>query len=228
MPMLFLDIESRSKADLKNCGAWRYCAHGSTEPLFLCWAVDDGDVQTWRPGEPVPAPFRATADTPANWSIIAHNFGFELPFYQLILTPRFGFPPDPARVVALHHAAGAGQRPSRRTGASVAGAGVALSQGPESHQGAARSLAPEEKGRLGRGSSKLELVHQRCITDVIAARAVWDHAGLRHIEDPNADCRSSTPRSMPGAACGSIASSSPPPEPSPPTSATASTSGCLS
>jgi DNA polymerase len=95
MPTLSLDIESRSKINLKNCGAWRYCAHASTEPLFMCWTVDDdAAVQTWRQGDPVPVPFLAATNAPADWSIVAHNYQFELPFYELILA-RFGFPPIP-------------------------------------------------------------------------------------------------------------------------------------
>ena len=75
MPTLYLDIESRSKISLKDCGSWRYCADPSTEPLYVCWAIDDGEVQTWRPGDPVPAPFFAVDHAPAigTWSLITRN-----------------------------------------------------------------------------------------------------------------------------------------------------------
>ena len=47
MPDLFWDIETRSAASLRLVGAWNYAAHPTTEVLCLCYAVDDGDVQTW-------------------------------------------------------------------------------------------------------------------------------------------------------------------------------------
>ena len=47
MPDLFWDIESRSAASLRLVGSWNYAAHPTTEILCLCFAVDDGEVQTW-------------------------------------------------------------------------------------------------------------------------------------------------------------------------------------
>ena len=47
MPDLFWDIETRSAASLRLVGAWNYAAHPTTEMLCLCYAVDDGEVQTW-------------------------------------------------------------------------------------------------------------------------------------------------------------------------------------
>ena len=77
MPDLFWDVETRSAASLRLVGAWNYGAHPTTEVLCLCYAVDDGEVQTWinrslldpnDPGDPVPEPFLAAAfrhDVPA-------------------------------------------------------------------------------------------------------------------------------------------------------------------
>jgi hypothetical protein len=36
--------ETRSTASLTMQGDWRYAADANTEPLCLCYAVDDGDV----------------------------------------------------------------------------------------------------------------------------------------------------------------------------------------
>ena len=47
MPDLFWDVETRSAASLRLVGAWNYAAHATTEVLCLCYAVDDGEVQTW-------------------------------------------------------------------------------------------------------------------------------------------------------------------------------------
>ena len=53
MTDLFWDVGSRSVANLRICGPWNYAAHPSTEILCLCYALDDGEAQTWLPGQAV-------------------------------------------------------------------------------------------------------------------------------------------------------------------------------
>jgi len=94
MPMLFWDAETRSTVDLEIAGAYRYAADPSTEVLVAAHAVDDGPVQLWRPGEPIPTPFIEAASDP-NWHLAAHNFGFERAIATHILGPRYGWPQVP-------------------------------------------------------------------------------------------------------------------------------------
>ena len=51
MPVLFRDIETRSTLDLADVGAWRYAADPTTEVLCVAYAVDDGPVNIWTPGQ---------------------------------------------------------------------------------------------------------------------------------------------------------------------------------
>lgn len=44
MPVAHIDLETRSKIDIKKCGAGKYAADPSTEILCVCWAVDNGPV----------------------------------------------------------------------------------------------------------------------------------------------------------------------------------------
>ena len=44
------------------------------------------------------AAFFATAQHPDDWQLIAHNHEFERAIYELVLIPRFGFPPIPLTV----------------------------------------------------------------------------------------------------------------------------------
>ena len=62
--ILFRDIETRSKVSLKKVGAHKYAADPSTEVLCVAYAVDDGPVQLWRPGDPVPPEFFEAAADP--------------------------------------------------------------------------------------------------------------------------------------------------------------------
>ena len=53
---LHLDYETRSRVDLKKCGAYRYAMDFSTSILCAAWAVGDNEVNLWRAhdGEPCP------------------------------------------------------------------------------------------------------------------------------------------------------------------------------
>jgi hypothetical protein len=98
MPTIYGDAETRSAISLREAGAHVYAADPSTEILFLCLAVDDGPVDTWRRGDPVPAPFLAAAADPSNWKIVVDNWEFERALYDHILIPRHRFPPLPLSV----------------------------------------------------------------------------------------------------------------------------------
>jgi len=45
--ILYLDVETRSEADLKKVGAWEYAAHPSTEIMNASFAVDDTPIRRW-------------------------------------------------------------------------------------------------------------------------------------------------------------------------------------
>ena len=66
------DFETRGRVDLRKVGAYVYATHPSTEVTCFAYAVDDGPVQLWRPGDPVPAEVIEAAHNP-NWYVAAHN-----------------------------------------------------------------------------------------------------------------------------------------------------------
>ena len=66
--MIWLDFETRSECDLKTAGVYNYARHPTTEVLCMSYAVDDGPVQTWRPGQLLPV---------LTTQIRAHNAAFE-------------------------------------------------------------------------------------------------------------------------------------------------------
>jgi DNA polymerase len=67
--MIWLDFETRSHCDLKSAGVYNYAQDLSTEVLCMSYAVDDGEVLTWLPGQPLP-------DFTGH-RIMAHNAAFE-------------------------------------------------------------------------------------------------------------------------------------------------------
>jgi DNA polymerase len=91
VPVLYRDIETRSTIDLAKAGAWRYAADPSTEVLCVGYAIDDGSVAVWIPGQPIPEVFITAACKP-DWLIVAHNDAFEGAIEEHILAPRYGWP----------------------------------------------------------------------------------------------------------------------------------------
>jgi DNA polymerase bacteriophage-type len=93
-PDLSIDFETRSRVDLGKRGVWRYMKDASTEPLMASFSINHGDMQRWRPDAPCP---QAIVDFVAagNGFISAHNAAFERLLWQLILTPRYGWPEVP-------------------------------------------------------------------------------------------------------------------------------------
>jgi DNA polymerase len=87
MAELFLDFETRSRAELKRVGAYRYAEDPSTEALCASYALDDGPLRTWRPNDSGASRewLRMAAD-PHGPLVVAHNAEFE----QLVLKHRFG------------------------------------------------------------------------------------------------------------------------------------------
>jgi DNA polymerase len=100
--VLHRDYETRSPALLNKVGAHRYASNLRTEVLCVAFAVDDGPVQLWLPGQPVPPEFIEAARNPV-WTVAAHNAIFEQQIERHILAPKYGFPlaPDDRHVCTM-------------------------------------------------------------------------------------------------------------------------------
>src|SRR5262252_970060 len=88
--ILSIDLETRSPVDLKKSGLYRYFEHPWTEILCLAWAIDDGPIEGWTPGQPCPPPVWecvAGGGTISGW-----NVNFERQGWARRLTPKFGWP----------------------------------------------------------------------------------------------------------------------------------------
>jgi DNA polymerase len=72
MTILWMDFETRSRCDLPARGVYNYAQDASTDVLCMSYAFDDGDVQTWLPGQPFPQDVATFTG-----QIRAHNAAFE-------------------------------------------------------------------------------------------------------------------------------------------------------
>jgi DNA polymerase len=91
VPIIHRDYETRSPLNIKKVGAWRIATHPDTDVWCCAFAVDDGPVKLWKPGDPVPAEFIAAAEDPS-YLVAAFNDQFERLIEAHILGPRYGWP----------------------------------------------------------------------------------------------------------------------------------------
>jgi DNA polymerase len=89
--LLFRDYETRSVADLRDVGAWRYACDSRTDVWCCGYAIDDEPVKLWVPGDPTPPEFIEAARDP-EWLASAFNDAFERAIEQHILAPRYDWP----------------------------------------------------------------------------------------------------------------------------------------
>jgi DNA polymerase len=80
MPILYCDFETRSRCDLPAQGVYNYAMDESTEVLCMSYAFDDGEVQTWTPGQPYPKEVKHFRG-----QIRAHNAAFERLIFKYVL-----------------------------------------------------------------------------------------------------------------------------------------------
>jgi hypothetical protein len=91
MATVYWDLETYSQISLTDRGVDIYAADPATGIFFFCYAIDDGEVQVWRPGDPVPEPFA----NPTGYKFVSDNWEFEHAIHASILVTRCGFPTLP-------------------------------------------------------------------------------------------------------------------------------------
>ena len=191
MPVLYWDYETRSAVNLRDAGAYIYSIDPTTDLRCMVYAMDDGEPQLWLPTDPVPEIFNQIAANPKEWTLIAHNYGFERAIYDNILIPRYGFPSIP---LASHDC-------SQRLALSNAypaeldllaqALGLPYRKDPDARK-AMLALSRPMKTRKRKGETvptwdndpvKLQKLYERCKLDVITTRAVWQSPKLKHPSD---------------------------------------------
>jgi DNA polymerase len=174
MPVLYRDYETRSVADIRECGGWQYIMHPSTDVWCCAFAVDDQPVQLWIPGQPVPPDFITAADDPA-WAVSSFNDAFERLIETHVMAPRYGWPAIPlerhrcSQAVARAHALPASLK------AAAAALGLAHQKADDA---AMRKLARPRKPRKGEPAglywhddpALLERLYNYCRRDVACER----------------------------------------------------------
>jgi len=174
--IIYWDIETYSQCSLKERGAHIYASDPSTGIHFFCWAIDDGPVETWRPTDPVPAPFT----NPTRYTLVSDNWEFERAIHTHILVKRYGFPPIPianqdcAQRRALAHAYPA------ELGLRCEALALPHKKDPAARQAMLRLSRPQTAKKRKKPEDPaarerdLALLLARCKNDVAATRAAYN------------------------------------------------------
>lgn len=99
-PWISIDFETRSRCDIRKCGAYKYAEDASTEVLILALSINGTQPETWDIRQPASIEdnvalgllHRAITE---GWEIHAFNSQFEWAILKHVCTRQFGFPvPD--------------------------------------------------------------------------------------------------------------------------------------
>jgi DNA polymerase len=181
MVLVYWDIESFSKANLKASGAHIYAADPSTGIHFFCYAVDNDAVRVWRPGDPVPEPFT----NPGAYGFVADNWVFEREMHARILGPRYGFPSIPLENQDCAQRLALASCYPAELGLRCTALGLPYKKDIEARKAMLRLTKPPAKKPTDPGQRERDLVllEQRCRDDVIATRACYRSQLLRPLPD---------------------------------------------
>src|SRR5262249_26596769 len=167
--------ETCPRCIFKTCGTYVYAVAPTTEVIYLCLAVDDGPVETWRPGDPVPAPFA----NPAAHAFVFDNWTFEQLILEHVLIPRHGFVPIPIEQQDCAQRRALANAFPAELGLRCAALGLPYHKDPEARRAMLRLSRMHSYKRPEDRERDLELLLQRCKADVEATRACYNHPRLR-------------------------------------------------
>lgn len=72
---IVIDIELFSPVEIEDTSTSVYASHPETKVLCVGYAVDDGPVKVWWPGQPIPSEiFECVADTTCKWAAFPASF----------------------------------------------------------------------------------------------------------------------------------------------------------
>jgi DNA polymerase bacteriophage-type len=185
MEILYRDFESRSTIDLTKVGAYRYATDPSTSVLCCAYAVNDGPIKLWEPGDPVPQEWIEAARNPS-WVVSAFNDQFERFIEAHIMAPRYGWPIIP---IDRHRCTQASAL-SRALPAKLAGVAKALDLAERKDDDGALLMAKMCKPRGPHkdenpagiywfdDEDRLQRLYAYCRQDVEVERAIWRKIGF--------------------------------------------------
>jgi DNA polymerase len=94
MKTLHIDFETYSPVDLRTAGLANYASNNFTGVHCLGYCFDDGDVELFNfHNNPIPDNHPMLRHIAGGGEVVAHNIDFELYIWNLILVPKYKYPP---------------------------------------------------------------------------------------------------------------------------------------
>ena len=172
----WIDMETRSRCDLKQAGAYNYAQDSSTEVLCMSYAFGDEEVTTWLPGQPFP---KRVAQHQGQ--IRAHNAAFERAIFWFVLCPDHRFPEprlEQFYCTAAQARANCGPGSLEDVGRF---AGASMKKDRRGAQLIRALSIPKPDGTFREDAALLAEMVEYCETDVRAMRAV--SKAMRELSD---------------------------------------------
>jgi len=158
------DVETRSPVDLKTQGAYKY--FDQADVLCLCYSINEGPIQLWTPGDPVPDCFEHAE------RITAWNAAFERLAFSQVLTPRYGFPPiELERWFCTAYQSRCNNMPGA-LGNAARCLGTKDQKDPIGERLIKQLCIPQPDGSFNNDPNLLEQLYSYCKKDVLAEMAI--------------------------------------------------------
>jgi len=90
---LHIDIKTHSVCDPREVDPWNYAEDWSTGVWVVAYAIGDGQINVWHPGDPVPD--EVTQAIASGLPIISYDAPFKRALFPNIMGPRYGWPIPP-------------------------------------------------------------------------------------------------------------------------------------
>lgn len=124
-----VDFETFSECDLRAAGAYAYAMHPSTDILCMAWAIGDGEVHLWKPGDRFPVELKDHIVRVG--TMVAWNAPFERLIWWHVAQRRYGFPAVPDEQWWCAAAQGANMALPRDLDGAASALGGAQQKDPE-------------------------------------------------------------------------------------------------
>src|SRR6516225_8708490 len=179
--IIYWDIETYSQCSLKERGAHLYASDPTTDIHFFCYAIDDNEVQTWRRGDPPPAPFT----NPTRYKFVSDNWEFERAIHAHILVKRYGFPSIPIESQDCAQRLALASAYPAELGLRCEALALPYKKDPAARQAMLRLSRPQTAKKRKKPEDPaarehdLALLLARCKNDVAATRAAYNSTRLQ-------------------------------------------------
>jgi DNA polymerase len=183
---VYWDMEDFSQLRIKVHGTHVRATHASTSIHFFCYAIDDGPVKTWKPGDLTPEPFA----NPARYKFVSDQWDHERTMHAHILVKRYGFPPIPIENQDCAQRLALANTYPAELGLRCEALGLTYKKDPAAHRAMLRLSRPQTAKKRkkpvdpAQRERDLALLLERCKTDVESTRAAYNSPRLRPLLPP--------------------------------------------